>query len=442
MTDQRLDRLVRELLTERAEDVAADAISADAMAERIATRLRPSPAGRTWVLLAAAALLVALAAGTIAVGTGLVRVQRSDWPLPPTIGPAANGLVAYASGGDVYVGDAATGETSAIVIGPEMDTRPIFSPDGTHIAFLRGDEGSGEASVLVVRADGSDERVVMPSGFSGRGVLFAWTPDSASLVVNYDSPPFTTPVFDGELALLDAAGTGAPKVLTPPLPSWPGGPYFNHNAQVAPMFRPPSGDLILSRDFHALNVYDADLRHHTQLAADALERFEPYGVGSADWSPDGSKIAFSLGRVSGFQWTDEHIGGFVMNADGTGVRQLTGVPGWMAAWSPDGSRIAVAQANGNSDACGTVEWIAIVDVESGATHKLESTERTTSLGGLNCDYQVAGWSWSPDGRSIVELKQPGTRPVVVDVETDQLRELPWEAESPPSWQRVPTDNSG
>ncbi|MEO6578889.1 MAG: hypothetical protein ABIO99_08345 [Candidatus Limnocylindria bacterium] len=82
MTDQRLDRLVTQLLTERAEDVAAAALSSDAIAERIAVRLRPSPIGHRWVLLAAAVLLVALAAGAVAVGSGLLRIVRLPDPVP------------------------------------------------------------------------------------------------------------------------------------------------------------------------------------------------------------------------------------------------------------------------------------------------------------------------------------------------------------------------
>jgi dipeptidyl aminopeptidase/acylaminoacyl peptidase/uncharacterized Zn finger protein (UPF0148 family) len=53
------------------------------------------------------------------------------------------------------------------------------------------------------------------------------------------------------------------------------------------------------------------------------------------WSPDGSRIAFASDRDGG----DEI---FVMNADGTEVRQLTDNDSWdhWPAWSPDGSRIA------------------------------------------------------------------------------------------------------
>jgi hypothetical protein len=79
ITDERLDRLVRQVLTERAEDVAAAAPPADAMAERIATSLRPTRSGSTRVLLAAALLAALLIGGTIAVG-GQLRLQSPPAP--------------------------------------------------------------------------------------------------------------------------------------------------------------------------------------------------------------------------------------------------------------------------------------------------------------------------------------------------------------------------
>jgi len=56
----------------------------------------------------------------------------------------------------------------------------------------------------------------------------------------------------------------------------------------------------------------------------------------AAWSPDGKKILFTRSRT-GYFGTDV----FVMNADGTNVRKLTRAPGDQiaAAWSPDGSKI-------------------------------------------------------------------------------------------------------
>jgi hypothetical protein len=76
ITDERIDRLARQVLAERAEDVAASTLPAVAMAERIASSLRPSRSGHTRVLLAAALLAALLIGGALAVG-GQLRLPRT-----------------------------------------------------------------------------------------------------------------------------------------------------------------------------------------------------------------------------------------------------------------------------------------------------------------------------------------------------------------------------
>lgn len=60
-----------------------------------------------------------------------------------------------------------------------------------------------------------------------------------------------------------------------------------------------------------------------------------------EWSPDGTKIAFSSDRDTSFG--DFQI--YVMNADGSGVTRLTNNPGWDVepSWSPDGTKIAFSR---------------------------------------------------------------------------------------------------
>jgi hypothetical protein len=109
-------------------------------------------------------------------------------------------------------------------------------------------------------------------------------------------------------------------------------------------------------------------------------------------------------------------------------------------WAPDGARIAYDR------------WIAdpargvivIVEVESGAEQVLEATIAPEKVGASfltvtsNEDHHWfhESFSWAPDGRSILVLERHRTRPWVVDVETGRLSELPWQADSAPSWQRV------
>ena len=82
-------------------------------------------------------------------------------------------------------------------------------------------------------------------------------------------------------------------------------------------------------------VMDADGENEINLTKHKMWDVRP------SWSPDGSKIAFVSYRDGGAD-TPKHI--FVMNADGTGRRNLTEDTGltnsFSPSWSPDGSKIA------------------------------------------------------------------------------------------------------
>jgi WD40 repeat protein len=83
------------------------------------------------------------------------------------------------------------------------------------------------------------------------------------------------------------------------------------------------------REGRGIYIIDADGSDHTLLADEHI-------AGPCDWSPDGTKIAFSS-QVGG---TGEI---YVMNADGSGKTNLTRTStNWESDpdWSPDGTRIA------------------------------------------------------------------------------------------------------
>jgi dipeptidyl aminopeptidase/acylaminoacyl peptidase len=98
-----------------------------------------------------------------------------------------------------------------------------------------------------------------------------------------------------------------------------------------------------------------------------------------DWSPDGNKIAFQSDRDGAGEI-------FVMNADGTGVQQLTDNDDldWVPAWSPDGNKIAF-----NSDRDGDSE-IFVMNADGTGVTQLTNNERRWD--GLP--------DWSPDGNKI------------------------------------------
>ena len=70
---------------------------------------------------------------------------------------------------------------------------------------------------------------------------------------------------------------------------------------------------------------------------DATDLLAPYGAADVSWSPNGQMVAFE-GDPNG----DGNLEVFVMNADGTNVRQLTDSPDWdyWPDWFPNGRQIA------------------------------------------------------------------------------------------------------
>jgi dipeptidyl aminopeptidase/acylaminoacyl peptidase len=186
-----------------------------------------------FALAAGAALVVLVAVGS------LITDERQPQALPEHAG---NGLIAYSYEGDIYIGDPVTGETSPIVTNPEYEVNPVFSPDGSRIAFMRdetalptfhiGGAPADDPSVLVIDPDGSDERVVMPRGVKHAVGPFAWTPDGASLVIAHDDA--ATNYFDGDLSLFDVDGKAEPRRFAPPLPSSPGAVAFDPVPRLPP----------------------------------------------------------------------------------------------------------------------------------------------------------------------------------------------------------------
>ena len=357
-------------------------------------------------------------------------------PPPPqdgsASGPAGNGLVAYQLGEDIYLGDPRTGETWPLVAGTHRDIRPVFSPDGLTVAFQRLGASPRNDTIAVVSPDGSEPRIVVPAGLSNKEYGSpVWTPDSASILVVHNGMTNETPYWDGEWSLFDAVGAGGRRDLNPPLPLTIGAIPFIDNAGVAPMFRPPAADLILSPSGGGIEVFDTQLASLGQLGRNEIESLGLHGVGGPTWSPDASKISFGAsggdvaphGSGTGVGGSYGTWASYVMDADGTHVR-LLGAEIYNATWSPDGTTLG----EGAQDYSGG-PGVVLVDVATGSLRLLEPPNPPE-------DPEAWGWSWSPDGRSVV-MFEIGHQPTVVDVTTGAAYELPWAMDSAPSWQRVP-----
>ena len=115
-----------------------------------------------------------------------------------------------------------------------------------------------------------------------------------------------------------------------------------------------------------------------------------------DWSPDGQKIAFDSNRTDRDGRSDV-VQVYSMNADGTGLTQLTRGPGEHAnpAWSPDATKLGI-RADWGKRALGGI-WIIPASDPDGVTRD-EAHRLTKPPTGVDLDSEP---QFSPDGSTVV-----------------------------------------
>ena len=85
--------------------------------------------------------------------------------------------IAFVSGGDIWTVPSAGGEARLLVAHPAYDSRPLYSPDGTRLAFMSTRTGNGDIYVLTL-ATGAVQRITFDDAADQ---LDAWSRDGAWL---------------------------------------------------------------------------------------------------------------------------------------------------------------------------------------------------------------------------------------------------------------------
>ena len=342
--------------------------------------------------------LVALVVGLLVLAASAVWVG-SQPRLPAPFGPAANGLVAYEKGGDIFIVDPDTGERWSLVVGPDVDHDPRWSLDGTRLAFLRG--ATDSKRLVIVDEVGAVQAV---SGGNALGGVdpdaIAWAPDGRHVLLKA--------AFDqGAAFYLIDARTGQPTIL-------PITPLI-----LEAYWRPPDGrELIfiggspLSPGLYRYSLADGAITPvpltSNGTAEMVVESYRPVG-----WTADGTRFAFH--RATDGNGRRETV---VVDVE-TGDETILDVA--FGRISNDGTRIFGLAAEGSGALC-------VVPVDGGTC---EPVEGSVDL------LDPTGWAslqWSPDDAWIRSGPDAGPA-VLLNPDGGEVLQPEWAAEGADSWQR-------
>ena len=154
---------------------------------------------------------------------------------------------------------------------------------------------------------------------------------------------------------------------------------------------------VLSRNIWVIN---ADGTGNRQLTTDSKFNDDPA------WSPEGTRIAFSAGSPGAFDDADI----FVMNADGSGTTNLTNTQSGLSetdpAWSPDGTRIAYTRSTCDPGGAGGTVCVFVMNADGTNQQNLTpevSLPQCPSQPGFRHKGASEDPSWSPNG-SLIAFK--------------------------------------
>jgi Tol biopolymer transport system component len=321
-----------------------------------------------WILILLA-LIAAMAVGLVAIGSR------------PFSGPAVvNSRIAFApaNGDGIRVIDPDGRNETRLVDGTVSS--PRWSPDGTHIAFVRlVDAESFLFELFLIDADGTNERQ-LTSGSAGPMHSLAWAPDGSRIALVYeptsDDPeggitqrqvrvvPVETgepvTVYQHQMALIGGWSPDGTRLLVYPEGVWDDGGIFaaRSDGSGVEQLTEESGLEIEVAGWTPGGGYSPDgSRILFWTGKDGLDRIELMNAdgnerrflteagtmseSQATWSRDGQRIAYSGWEPGATEesrragWADVAI--WVMNADGTGPTRLTS--GHDPTFAPDGERI-------------------------------------------------------------------------------------------------------
>ena len=358
---------------------------------------RVAPTGRLLVVAGLVGLIV------MAIGIAIV-IGSSRHRLPPPFGIAKPGLVAFDQGGDIFVANADGTDRRQLTSGPDTDFRPVWSPDGTAVAF-ESRRTDLTWAVIVASADGRLQ-VTLADGLSEIGGI-SWSPNGHRIAFGAPTVSETRSddPYDWRLYVAEADRPGVSLLGAPDV------------SGLAPSWSPDGTRIAFKRVYPccgaggevSLWVMDADGTNAVRLSKEK-ELYSSAGGYDAfrntTWSPDGKRLAYLADGVpppGDDPVVNDAYDVYVINADGSDEKNITESPEeeYWASWSPDGSRIAFPRMSAVRPRAGSSSDVFTSSDNHLGTLVVANPDGTNPVQMKGASVDSAVPVWSPDGEKLL-----------------------------------------
>jgi len=291
-----------------------------------------------------AALLLA-ASAALAFAGGAPRVPTVDDLLSvrsagaPEISPDGRRVAYTVSQADfqqdafisqIWIADRTDGTAYQLTRGDKGASNPRWSPDGTRLAFTSA--RSGKNQIFVIRPDGGEAQRLTDCESAVES--FAWSPDGRMIAFTAAEP--------------------APRFMKD---------RKEHYGDYS----------VVRREYNFVHLWTVAVDEAQASPAAGVQRTKgnDFSVGSFDWSPDGTRIAFSA-TVNPDLIQGHTADIYVLSLADDSIRKAVSQPGPdnNPHWSPDGRQIVFSSYMGRADYNARNSRLAVVPAEGGTPRSI------------------------------------------------------------------------
>ena len=248
----------------------------------------------------------------------------------------------------IWLADVATGQSIQLTRGKKSSTNPGWSPDGRWLAFT-STRAEDKSQIFIINPSGGEAIQLTKSETGVNG--FAWSPDGKAIAFTATDP----------------------------------------ESKESKDRKDYYGDYeVVRREYRFTHIWTVDVAEALKAPQAGRRRTsgKDWTVGSFDWSPDGTKIAFSA-TINSDLTNSGTADIYVLDLAGDSVKRIVSQPGPDngPAWSPDGRSILFSSAMGKPDYFARNSRLAVVPAEGGAVRSLTDA----------FDESLYGGQWTADG---------------------------------------------